>query len=400
MSTGVASTTFASASSLTTPTTAITLPPSTTIATPAAATATAMTTTKAELPLVLYGIPLGGLPRRVRVLIGVLGTLGVYIVHGYLQEWLFSEPGFVYSLFVTLMQFLMFATFSRIDIAYQRWTRRRVARADGGNVSMLRASAAQYAVPPYVYGVMGTMLVLAFGLSNMSMLYLTYPMKTVLKASKLIPTMALGLVVQQRRYSSRDYVSALALIVGVVLFTLGDHSVNNKASSSLLSSSSSALASSSTTSSPLDATTPTPLSPSSALASLLTSLADYDSNDGSEGNIESEKRHAVTADNELRSTNVAYDSLHWYARRKNVNSDDDNDNNNDSAVVVVAVREGNGAKDNDTDVVVGTDNDDDDDDDDDERWQKSPNGIAIGCFLMLGSLLSDSLLGNLQVSTV
>jgi hypothetical protein len=75
---------------------------------------------KAELPLVLFGLPIWRLPRRLLVLGSIAGTLAFYIVHGFLQEWLFSEPGFVFSLFVTQMQFLMFATFSRLDMSYQR----------------------------------------------------------------------------------------------------------------------------------------------------------------------------------------------------------------------------------------------------------------------------------------
>lgn len=55
-------------------------------------------------------------------------------------------------------------------------------------------------MPLQTYILMGLLLVLAFGLSNMSLLYLTYPTKVVLKASKLVAVMPLGLVVLNKTY--------------------------------------------------------------------------------------------------------------------------------------------------------------------------------------------------------
>jgi adenosine 3'-phospho 5'-phosphosulfate transporter B3 len=76
--------------------------------------------------------------------------------------------------------------------------------------------------PQRLYFIMGCLLVVSFGMSNMSLLYLTYPTKVILKACKLIPVMLLGLSVQGRGYNSREYASAFALVVGLAFFTLGD----------------------------------------------------------------------------------------------------------------------------------------------------------------------------------
>jgi adenosine 3'-phospho 5'-phosphosulfate transporter B3 len=125
------------------------------------------------------------------------------------------------------MQFVTFATFSYIDMAYHRWKHHNhlvAGTAASATFKPLPLSLADSRNPPpqRLYFFMGCLLVVSFGMSNMSMLYLTYPTKVILKACKLIPVMLLGLSVQGRGYSSREYASAFALVVGLAFFTLGD----------------------------------------------------------------------------------------------------------------------------------------------------------------------------------
>lgn len=150
------------------------------------------------------------------------------MLYGYLQEWLFSEPGYNFSLFVTLMQFVAFVGFAYVDLAYHRWAEQRwpsggssSGDGDGGNVTDLLGDT-RARLPPKVYIFMGGLLVVSFGMSNMSLLYLTYPTKVILKACKLIPVMVIGLSVQGLAYTLREYASAVALVLGLALFTLGD----------------------------------------------------------------------------------------------------------------------------------------------------------------------------------
>lgn len=142
-----------------------------------------------------------------------------------MQEWLFSEPGYNFSLFVTLMQFVAFVGFAYVDLAYHRWAEQRRPGHSNGNSSsnstdLLGDTRAR--LPPKVYIFMGGLLVVSFGMSNMSLLYLTYPTKVILKACKLIPVMVIGLSVQGLAYTLREYASAVALVLGLALFTLGD----------------------------------------------------------------------------------------------------------------------------------------------------------------------------------
>ena len=46
------------------------------------------------------------------------------------------------------------------------------------------------------------------------------------KSSKVIPTMVIGSVVQNRKYSINEYAAAFMLVIGIVCFTLGDQETN------------------------------------------------------------------------------------------------------------------------------------------------------------------------------
>lgn len=58
--------------------------------------------------------------------------------------------------------------------------------------------------------------------TNWALAYLNYPTRVLFKSSKLLPTMAVGTLMQGRRYSLLEYVAAAGLVTGIVLFTLGD----------------------------------------------------------------------------------------------------------------------------------------------------------------------------------
>ena len=59
-------------------------------------------------------------------------------------------------------------------------------------------------------------------LTNWSLEYLNYPTRVVFKSSKVIPTMFVGVLVQHKSYSVPEYISAFVLVIGIVVFTLGD----------------------------------------------------------------------------------------------------------------------------------------------------------------------------------
>uniref|UniRef100_A0AC34QQ83 Adenosine 3'-phospho 5'-phosphosulfate transporter 1 n=1 Tax=Panagrolaimus sp. JU765 TaxID=591449 RepID=A0AC34QQ83_9BILA len=61
--------------------------------------------------------------------------------------------------------------------------------------------------------------------------FVSFPVMTVCKASKLIPTMLMGRIVRNKKYSTRSYSTAIILVFGACLFFLSTHSTSKKESS-------------------------------------------------------------------------------------------------------------------------------------------------------------------------
>jgi hypothetical protein len=60
------------------------------------------------------------------------------------------------------------------------------------------------------------------GMANLSMQYINYPAKTLMKSSRVIFTIFFGLVVLRRRYPIHDYIIAVLTVTGLALFLHAD----------------------------------------------------------------------------------------------------------------------------------------------------------------------------------
>ena len=60
------------------------------------------------------------------------------------------------------------------------------------------------------------------GLTNKSLEYLNYPTQVIFKSMKLITVMLGSLVILKQRFTFYEYISAVALVVSAILFSLGD----------------------------------------------------------------------------------------------------------------------------------------------------------------------------------
>jgi adenosine 3'-phospho 5'-phosphosulfate transporter B3 len=59
-------------------------------------------------------------------------------------------------------------------------------------------------------------------LSNMSLNYINFPTKVVFRSCKLIPTMIIATIINKRVFKSYEYVSAMAISLGLVIFAAAD----------------------------------------------------------------------------------------------------------------------------------------------------------------------------------
>lgn len=92
-------------------------------------------------------------------------------------------------------------------------------------VGLCTGGARNRKAPLLSHVVCGILSIITFQLSALSPLYLNYPTHIIFKSSKILPTMFIGAVWLRKRYGSQDYLAALALVAGLILFVLADASV-------------------------------------------------------------------------------------------------------------------------------------------------------------------------------
>ena len=80
--------------------------------------------------------------------------------------------------------------------------------------------------PLSAYPLLTLCLLASSTLSNMSLSYIGMPTKVVFRSCKLVPTMIIATVVNQKRFRSYDYLCALAICAGLVLFAMADYEID------------------------------------------------------------------------------------------------------------------------------------------------------------------------------
>ncbi len=110
------------------------------------------------------------------------------------------------GLFLTLCQFCGYALLSSAHRAIHADTPRRIPLGYYLLLAALQASMQ--------------------GLTNLSMRWLNYPAKMLFKSSRVIPTMAVGILYMRKRYKPRDYLVVALLSLGLICFMRADVKVS------------------------------------------------------------------------------------------------------------------------------------------------------------------------------
>ena len=151
---------------------------------------------------VVFGVDLGWLSPSALFLVLCVGTVGSATVFSALQEKVFLVPGFKYGGFMTVVMTGCYVGYASLE---------RVATGEGPR----RGLVSNYAL---------LAMLTSGGLytTNVALRYVNYPTRLVFKASKLLPTMLVGTLLQGKRYGVLEYAAAATLMVGMSLFSLGD----------------------------------------------------------------------------------------------------------------------------------------------------------------------------------
>lgn len=189
---------------------------------------------KTNDPLILFGLDLSSQPPAVQFFLCACGVFAFTIVYGYLQELLAVHiAGRKFALFLASCQFAGYAFWSFVLTKIRAYRHRH--RSDGEfntvNGSSLCSSVrlqgqrwtiGPSSVPLRTYIGLSLIRALDLGMTNSAMMFLNYPAKTLIKSSRVVFTMLLGLVIGGKSYRCRDYVAVSLLVTGLGIFLHAD----------------------------------------------------------------------------------------------------------------------------------------------------------------------------------
>mmetsp|Transcript_20699 Transcript_20699/g.62393 ORF Transcript_20699/g.62393 Transcript_20699/m.62393 type:complete len:363 (-) Transcript_20699:293-1381(-) len=145
------------------------------------------------------------LQQRLHVAWCVAGILGSLLLYGVMQERIMAEPfrgeRFTHSLLLVLCN---------------RLTTFAVAAA----TLLVRGLDARPQAPLYAYAAVSLSNVVATTCQYEALRYLSFPLQTLGKTSKMLPVMLWGAVILHKRYRWRDYAIAAAISTGCAAFGL------------------------------------------------------------------------------------------------------------------------------------------------------------------------------------
>ncbi|OIV98751.1 hypothetical protein TanjilG_24922 [Lupinus angustifolius] len=150
----------------------------------------------------LFGISLTDRPRWHQFLICSSGFFFGYLVNGICEEYVYNRLHFSYGWYFTFIQGFVYLFL----IYLQGFTSKQMVN------------------PWKTYVKLSAVLMGSHGLTKGSLAFLNYPAQIMFKSTKVLPVMIMGAFIPglRRKYPLHEYISAILLVVGLILFTLAD----------------------------------------------------------------------------------------------------------------------------------------------------------------------------------
>ncbi|XP_022737930.1 UDP-galactose/UDP-glucose transporter 2-like isoform X1 [Durio zibethinus] len=154
----------------------------------------------------LFGISLTDRPKWQQFLICSSGFFFGYLVNGVCEEYVYNRLRFSYGWYFTFVQGFVYLMLIRL----QGFTMKQMVN------------------PWKTYVKLSAVLMGSHGLTKGSLAYLNYPAQIMFKSTKVLPVMIMGAFIPglRRKYPFHEYISALLLVVGLILFTLADAQIS------------------------------------------------------------------------------------------------------------------------------------------------------------------------------
>ncbi|XP_057435561.1 UDP-galactose/UDP-glucose transporter 2-like isoform X1 [Lotus japonicus] len=150
----------------------------------------------------LFGISLSNRPRWQQFLICSSGFFFGYLINGICEEYVYNRLKFSYGWYFTFIQGFVYLAL----IYLQGFTSKQMVN------------------PWKTYIKLSAVLMGSHGLTKGSLAFLNYPAQIMFKSTKVLPVMVMGAFIPglRRKYPPHEYISAVLLVVGLILFTLAD----------------------------------------------------------------------------------------------------------------------------------------------------------------------------------
>ncbi|XP_009601267.1 UDP-galactose/UDP-glucose transporter 4 isoform X2 [Nicotiana tabacum] len=155
-----------------------------------------------EQALFLFGISLSTRPRWQQFLLCSSGFFFGYLVNGVCEEYVYNRLQFSYGWYFTFVQGWVYVAL----IYFNGFTPKQM-------VNSWRT-----------YFKLSAVLMGSQGLTKGALAFINYPAQIMFKSAKVLPVMVMGAFIPglRRKYPPHEYISAILLVVGLILFTLAD----------------------------------------------------------------------------------------------------------------------------------------------------------------------------------
>ncbi|KAL1514690.1 hypothetical protein AB1Y20_003778 [Prymnesium parvum] len=137
--------------------------------------------------------------------------IGAGIIHGWLQEELMGSLGGQSPLIITSFEFVCCTALS---------------------IGWLLTNQCSLRAPHLQLFQMSLLVLASLVAGNLALHWVSYPVKVVLKSTKLLPTMAIGALLLGKTYAFTDCIAALLLCIGLIGFTWTDSGTSGSTTAS------------------------------------------------------------------------------------------------------------------------------------------------------------------------
>lgn len=172
-----------------------------------------------SMQFMLLGADISHLKRDRQFVLCAVGLFSFSLLYGYLQELisvkLFSRD---LALFLSTVQF---SGYTLLVVLLRKYVYPQTDKKVDGSNGVPDIKKVKE-VPPYYYLAIALLRAFELGLTNVAMQYINYPAKTLLKSSRVVFTMMLGMLFYRKKYKTVDCVPVFGMVAGLALFLRAD----------------------------------------------------------------------------------------------------------------------------------------------------------------------------------